>query len=320
MLVQVLGVLAGLIILPLAADHLVLGAASLAQLMRLPPAIVGVVVIGLGTSAPEFVVSGTAAATGNGGIAAGNLVGSNILNITLVLGVAALFGTITATSTVINREVTVATVCVAVFAAAITIGLNLWTGLMLCAFGVGAVTLLMYWARTDRTDTALTAQTTEFTAETPAAPAVRAIREIPRTAAGLAAVLIAAQLLVTNAAAIATHFGVPQLIIGATLVALGTSIPELVAAIQARRRGETDLLIGNIFGSNLFNSLIGGGIVGLFTGPAHSVTIRPALALTMLTTAVLAWLLLRRDLRLTIIEAALLLAAYTATLPLVLTT
>ncbi len=290
--------------------------------MRLPPAIVGVVVIGLGTSAPEFVVSGTAAASGNAGIAAGNLVGSNILNITLVLGVAALFGTITATSTVVNREVTVSTVCVGVFATTITIGLNLWTGLMLCLLGAGAIALLMYWARTDRTDTALAEQTTEFTAAETTAPAapVRAAREIIRTAAGLAAVLIGAQLLVTSAAAIATRFGVPQLIIGATLVAFGTSIPELVAAIQARRRGETDLLIGNIFGSNLFNSLIGGGIVGLFTGPAHTVPIRPALALTMLATAALAWLLLRRDLRLTTIEAALLLAAYTATLPLVLTT
>nr|WP_280276046.1 sodium:calcium antiporter [Nocardia wallacei] len=318
MLVQVLGVLAGLAILPFAADQLVLGAARVARQLRVAPAIVGVIIIGLGTSAPEFVVSGTAAATGNGGIAAGNLVGSNILNITLVLGVAALAGTVSASSTVINREVFVSTAAVALFAAAMLIGLNLWTGFLLCAGAVIAITVLVRWARTDQNNLAVTEQAVEFTTADPD-PRHRAGREIVRTAAGLAGVLFAAQLLVTNAAAIATRFGVPQLIIGATLVALGTSVPELVAAMQAQRRGETDLLIGNVFGSNMFNSLLGGGLVGILTGPGDSVSIRTVLVLAMFATTALAWLLLRRDLRLTTAEAVLLLVGYTATLPLILT-
>lgn len=310
--------LAGLAVLPFAADQLVLGAARVARQLRVAPAIVGVIIIGLGTSAPEFVVSGTAAGTGNGGIAAGNLVGSNILNITLVLGVAALAGTVSATSAVINREVFVSTAAVALFAAAMLIGLNLWTGLLLCAGAVIAITALVRWARTDQNNLAVTEQAVEFTTTGSDTPP-RAGREMARTAAGLAGVLLAAQLLVSNAAAIATRFGVPQVVIGATLVALGTSIPELVAAVQAQRRGETELLIGNVFGSNMFNSLIGGGLVGILTGPGDSVPIRTVLVLAMVATTGLAWLLLRRDLRLTTAEAGLLLLGYIATLPLIFT-
>ncbi|MCM6778953.1 sodium:calcium antiporter [Nocardia sp. CDC159] len=312
--------LTGLIVLPFAADHLVMGAARIAQRLQLTPAVVGVVIIGLGTSAPEFVVSGTAAATGNAGIATGNLIGSNILNVTLVLGVAAIWRGVAASSTVLNHEVAVSALAVALFALVIATGLHLWSGLLLAAAAALAITLLVRWARADHTNTAVAEQAIEFTAPADGTPHTETgvLRESLRTTAGLAAVLIAAQLLVTNTAAIATELGVSQLVIGATLVALGTSLPELVTAIQAQRRGETDLLIGNVFGSNLFNSLIGGGIVGIFTGTTRSIPVHVPTLLAMVATTALAWLLLRRDLRLTRPEAALLLLGYAATLPLLL--
>ncbi|RDI64638.1 calcium/sodium antiporter [Nocardia pseudobrasiliensis] len=313
--VHILGVLCGLVLLPVAADHLVLGAARVAGRLRLPPMVVGVVIIGLGTSAPEFMVSATAAATGNAGIAVGNLIGSNILNVTLVLGVAALAGAVTVTSIVIGREVTLSLVAVGVFAIAIGVGLNSWSGLLLCVAAAIAITLLVRWARGDRANTVVAEQTVEFTAPAAESP-IRLVTESVRTVTGLAGVLLAAQLLVANAGAIAAEFGVPQLIIGATVVALGTSLPELVTAVQAQRRGESELLIGNVFGSNLFNSLVGGGIVGVFIGTTPSATADLPTVMAMVAATALAWLLLRRNLRLTRPESVLLLIGYTATLPL----
>ena len=137
-----------------------------------------------------------------------------------------------------------------------------------------------------------------------------------RAILGLAGVLAGAQLLVVNASSIATRLGMSQLMIGLTIVALGTSLPELVTTIAAQRRGESDLVVGNLFGSNLFNSLAGGAVIGFATGTPP----RPPVALlvVMILTAVLAWALLRRGLNLTRFEGAILLAVYVISLPLIL--
>jgi cation:H+ antiporter len=135
----------------------------------------------------------------------------------------------------------------------------------------------------------------------------------------LTGVLGGAQLLVANAAAIATDLGVSQVIIGFTLVALGTSLPELVTAIAGQRRGESDLVVGNLFGSNLFNSLIGGSIVG-FASSGAPAEAGVALLVAMILTSGLAWALIRRGLTLNRVEGAALLAAYALTLPMLLST
>ncbi len=306
----------GLLVLIVAADHLVLGSARLAQRLRISAAVVGVVVIGLGTSAPEFLVSGAAAVGGNPEIGVGNLIGSNIINLTLVLGVAALIRQVAVTAPVIGREAVLAVLGVVLFALLAAVGLNRWTGLALAVAGAAAVALLAWWARTDLDDRGVAAEAAEF------ADANRAHRprvEVVRTAAGLAGVLAGAQLLVTNAATIASELGVPQLVIGFTLVALGTSLPELITTIQAQRRGETDLLVGNLFGSNLFNSTIGGGVVGLFTG-TESVRADPLILGAMIAASALPWLMLRRKLRISRLGSAILLCCYAAALPLVMST
>ncbi|GAB2712019.1 calcium/sodium antiporter [Nocardia thraciensis] len=309
-----------MVLLTFAADHLVLGSARIAQRLRVGAAVVGVVVIGLGTSAPEFLVSGAAAADGNPAMAVGNLVGSNILNLTLVLGVAALIRHVTVTAAVISREAMLAVAAVVLFAVLAGTGLHRWTGLILAVAGAATLALLVRWARTDRKNRTLAEQSAEFTADPVSGNVAGPHRiwfEAFRATAGLAGVLAGAQLLVANAAAIATDLGVSQLVIGFTLVALGTSVPELITTIQAQRRGETDLLVGNLFGSNLFNSTIGGGIVGLCTGDASA---RAGLVVLVAMTAVtvLAWGLLRRVLRIGKVESMLLLAGYLAALPLVL--
>lgn len=321
MLVQILLALAGLGLLTVAADHLVLGSSRLAERLHVSPVVVGVVVIGLGTSAPEFLVSALAAGRGDTGIAVGNIVGSNILNLTLILGVAALVTPFAVGSTVIRREVPLAVASVLAFAVLATIGLSPITGAVLAAGLAAALVMLLRWARS-MGNQRLAADVADFTAEGGAvvAPPARQTRpwlEPVRTVLGLAGVLGGAQLLVANASAIAEDLGVPQIIIGFTLVALGTSLPELVTTVQAQRRGETDLVVGNLFGSNLFNSLAGGALIGVAAG-THTARASIVLVAAMLGATLLAWALLARRLRLTRTEGAVLLVVYLVTLPLLL--
>ncbi|WP_255286227.1 calcium/sodium antiporter [Nocardia mexicana] len=315
-----LGLLVGVIVLPYAADQLVLGSAHVARRLRIAPVVVGVIVIGLGTSAPEFLVSGTAAAHGDTGIALGNLIGSNILNITLVLGVAAAIRVVVVSATVVDREIVLSLVSVAAFAVLAAIGLTWWGGLVLSIAAVVALVLLVRWARTDHANQSVAEQAAEFSAEPDASrrPSMRG--EVVRALLGLAGVLLGAQLLVTNAAGMAARFGVPEIVIGFTLVALGTSLPELMTTVQAQRRGETDLLVGNLFGSNLFNSLIGGGVVGVLSGTASPVRPHAGVLIAMVAVSVLAWLLLRRNFRITRIGSVILLGCYVLTVPVLLGT
>ncbi|GLW29264.1 sodium:calcium antiporter [Actinoplanes regularis] len=323
MLVQILLALAGLALLTFAADHLVLGSSRLAARLRISPVVVGVVVIGLGTSTPEFLVSALAAGRGDTGLALGNLVGSNILNLTLILGIAALITPFAVDSTVIRREVPLAVASVAVFAVLAWWGLSPITALMAALATAGALYLLIRWARASGNQE-VTAEVTEFNTAGGAVVAGAASRlpawfEPVRTVLGLAGVLAGAQLLVVNAATIATELGVPQLVIGFTLVALGTSLPELVTTIQAQRRGETDLVVGNLFGSNLFNGLAGGALVGVASGMDHPARTGLPLLAAMVCTALIAWALLRRGLRLGRADGLMLLGAYALTLPLLTT-
>jgi cation:H+ antiporter len=301
----------------------VLGSSRLAARFRISPVVVGVVVIGLGTSAPELLVSGLAAARGDMGIAVGNIVGSNILNVTLILGIAAVIGSIGVTSTVIRREVRLSVAAVAVFAVLVWIGLSFWIGVALAVAMATVLLLLARWAGQGRN-----AELAEEAAEFTASPAVIDV-PVPVTGApawadpvravlGLVGVLVGAQLLVVNASTIAERLGVSQVVIGFTLVALGTSVPELVTTVAAQRRGESDLVVGNLFGSNLFNSLAGGALVGMAAGRQASEPASLALLVAMVLTSVTAWALLRRGLRLTRGEGVVLLVIYAGVLPLVL--
>ena len=343
MLIELLLCAAGLVVLSVAADHLVQGSSRLAARLRVNPVVVGIVVIGLGTSAPEFLVSASAAARGDTGIAVGNIVGSNILNLTLILGVAAMISGVRVQASVVAREARLAVAAVAVFAVFAWTGLNPLTGTALALVLIAAMTTLIRWAVSGRSP-ALAVEVNEFTGIDPtdppfsdcdtesadhasggfyagsdvSAPAHRIGLEAVRALLGLGGVLLGAQVLVVNASTIATRFVVPPVVIGLTLVALGTSLPELVTTVQAQRRGESDLVVGNLFGSNLFNSLGGGAVIGLATGSDHPAKASAVFAVVMVITAVLAWVLLRRDLRLTRGEGLILLAAYLLTLPLLL--
>jgi len=320
--IEVFRALIGLALLTVAADRLVLGSSRLARRLRISPVVVGVVVIGLGTSAPEFLVSALAAAHGDTGIAVGNIVGSNVLNLTLLLGIAAIVAPIPVASVVIRREAPLAVAAIGLFGLlAVVVGLNGLTAAVLAAAGFAALVLLVRWAHADRAEVVLAVEVEAFLAADgdagrPESARRQAWSEPVRALLGLLGVLAGAQLLVRGASAIAEGVGVPQAVIGSTLVALGTSLPELVASVQAQRRGESDLVVGNLFGSNLFNSLIGGAVIG-FAGhtTAYAGT---AIVFAMVVTAGLAWALLRRGLRLTRLEGAALVVTYALVAPLLL--
>lgn len=313
MLVAIAAAVAGLAVLTIAADHLVIGSGRLAQRLGVSTVVVGVVVIGLGTSAPEFVVSGLAARRGDTGLAVSNLIGSNVLNVTLILGLAALIAPVVVHARVPRREAPLSVAAVVLFAVAILAGLGRVAGLVLAAGLAAAMVVLLRLARATPAD-AIGAEAADLIKAPGHTHSTGG--EAVRTVLGLAGTLGGAQLLVVNSSSIATRVGVSPTVIGFTLVAIGTSLPELMTSIQAQRRGDTDLVVGNLLGSNLFNSLAGGTIVAL-AGHRHPARLGYPILLAMVTVSVLAWVLLHRGNKVSRGEAALLLVAYLATIPLI---
>ncbi|WP_433385277.1 calcium/sodium antiporter [Actinoplanes sp. CA-142083] len=307
MVVYVLLTAIGLVLLTWAADHLILGSSRLGRQLRVSPVVIGVVVIGLGTSTPELLVSGLAAVRDEPGLAVGNLVGSNILNLSLLLGIAAVIAPVPVATSVIRREVPLAVASVLLFGLLTLSGLDVRAAVVLAAACVVALWLLIRWARADQPEPAQDVRE----------PAGRWWVEPLRALLGLAGVLAGAQMLVVGASAGAAALGVSPAVIGFTLVAIGTSLPELVTTIQAQRRGESDLVVGNLFGSNLFNGLAGGAVIGFAdrAGVAHG---QATLVIVMMSGALLAGVLLIRGRRLTRRDGLVLGVAYLAAFPLLL--
>ena len=257
MVVTISALLVGVVLLAYAADQFVLGAARVALIRRLSPLLVGVVIIGFGTSSPELLVSAIAAAGGDPEIAVGNIVGSNIANLSLLLGVGAVIVPIAVASSTVRREAPIAVVAMVAFAVAVQGGgISLLEGvLLLVALAVSLWLVTRGGAEADPLGPE---------AEELADPSAHSLRiEVVRTVLGLIGTVAGAQLLLWGAVDVADRAGLAEGFVGATLVAVGTSLPELVTVVQSARRGETDLVVGNLLGSNLFNALGVGGVIGL---------------------------------------------------------
>lgn len=265
MILPVVAIVAGIVILVAGSDRFVAAAAALAKYFGLPPLLIGIVVIGFGTSIPEMLVSATGAIKGNTGIALGNAYGSNISNLLLILGSAALISTLHVSQDAIRREMPLL-----LGATALTM-VVIWDGVIT---RTDAIILLLYFAfcmvvsirrslkkmREDKKaeEEELKALEAEIPAMTPGIATAWLV-------GGLAAMLLSSDMLVWGAVEVARHFGVSDLVIGLTVVAIGTSLPELASTIAATRRGEDDLAIGNIIGSNNFNTLVVIGIAGIIS-------------------------------------------------------
>lgn len=256
MLLAVLAILSGIALLIWSADRFVYGAAAFARNLGVPPLVIGLTIVGMGTSAPELLVSALAALGGNSALSIGNAIGSNITNIGLVLGTTALFTPLAIQSNLLKRELPLM-LGVMLFGYAVLADGRLarYEGAALLA-GLIALLLWMIWsAHRSRTREALTE---EFIKEQPAPTTT--LKALVWLFLGLVLLLGGARLLVWGAVAMAKLLGVSDLVIGLTVVAVGTSLPELATTLISARRGEHGLALGNVIGSNMFNIL---GVLGL---------------------------------------------------------
>lgn len=250
----------GLVVLAIASDQFVKGSVRLAVVLKISPIVVGSLVVGFGTSAPEMVVSAVAALDGNLEIGVGNVIGSNVANVSLVLGCAALVAAVPVQASTIRGVLPISVVSVLVFAGLLQGSFNRLDGAILAALLVVALWLLLRRSRVAGGDQP--SDLSDFVGGS--APA--ATNEIVRTALGLAFVVGSAWAVVEGAEQIADELDLSGGFVGFTLVAIGTSAPELFTAVAAARRNAIDLLIGNLLGSNMFNSLAVGAAIAL-AGP-----------------------------------------------------
>ncbi len=267
MTLPLLSIIFGLILLVWSADRFVEGSAFTARHFGMPPLLIGMVIVGFGTSAPEMAVSALAASQGNPGIALGNAYGSNITNIALILGLTALISPIAVHSQVLRKELPI---LIAVTALA---AWQLWDGELtrtdawvLLAVFAG----LMAWSIVEGMRKKGDALGVEIEQEL-VAHAMTLRWAVIWLVIGLLLLIVSSRLLVWGAVEIAQAFGVSDLIIGLTIVAIGTSLPELASSIIAARKGEHDIALGNILGSNLFNTLAVVGIAGMI----HPLAVEP---------------------------------------------
>jgi len=259
---------AGLIVLAFAADHFVAGAARTAAFYKVSPVVIGAVLIGFGTSAPEMVVSGIAAGQGDLDIGVGNIIGSNVANISLVLAAAAVVRTIPVDSATLRREVPISVASVIVFALLVQGEITRFEG------GIFAALILAFLVFVLRSSSSSDASFDDDVVGIVGDKPVEVGREAARALIGLAFVVVSSYFIVDGAERVANALELSGGFVGFTLVALGTSAPELVTSVQAARQGETELLVGNLLGSNVFNSLAVGGIIGLVgPGPVLDTTL-----------------------------------------------
>jgi cation:H+ antiporter len=306
----ILAIIGGFVVLVWGADRFVYGAAGTARNLGLSSLIIGLTVVGFGTSAPEILVSSTAAFNGNPGIAVGNAIGSNIANIGLVLGTTALIFPLLVSSKTLKREYPIMLVMmVLVLFLILDHELSRYDGIILVS---GIVAFTVWLIRMAKTKKGYEPLTHEFDHEI---PKVSLRVSLSWTFIGLILLLASSQVLVYGAVNLAKFFGVSDLIIGLTIIAIGTSLPELATSVMSAIKNEPDIALGNIIGSNMFNLLAVLGIPAIIAPvslESHVITRDYA---TMLGFSVLLFIFaygFRQQGRINRLEGAVLLAGYFA--------
>lgn len=243
----------GFVLLIKGADFFVDGSSSIAKRLRVPSIIIGLTIVAMGTSLPECAVSISAALSGNTGVAVGNAVGSNIFNLMVVCGMCALFCPLTVSRSTLTGEFPFSVFVALLLMVLGWIGMTLGhiDGVILLVFFVGFLVWMVRSAQKARSESASDEDEYEIR------PIWQCILYI---VGGAAAIAVGGQLVVNAASAIARFFGMSQNLIGLTIVAFGTSLPELVTSIVAARKHEVDMALGNVIGSNIFNILFVLGI------------------------------------------------------------
>lgn len=260
-MIMYLQVLAGFAILVIAAEAMVRGAVIIAEKLGISPMVIGMTVIAFGTSAPELMVSLQAALSGSTGLAIGNIVGSNIANVWLILGITCLVAPILAKPDALKRDILLLGCGSVLFVVLCLQGtLDMMAGVILLVVFI-AFLLVSYFR--EKSDPEVMKEHAEELEELEKGIPKSMPLAIAITIAGILGLAFGADILVTGGSEIARSFGVSEEVIGITLFAFGTSLPELVASVVAAYRGHPDVAIGNVIGSNIFNMMLVGGIVAV---------------------------------------------------------
>jgi cation:H+ antiporter len=257
---ELLAIAGGFILLAWSADRFVVGASAMAYNLKVSPLVIGLTIVGLGTSAPEMLVSALASWQGNSGLAVGNALGSNIINTGLILGFTAIVIPLNVHSSILKRELPVLLLVMVVALLLLLDGtLGRLDGILLLT---GMVVMLIWMIRLGRTpQTGADPMSTEFADEIPTTLSMG--RAIFWLIVGGLVLLASSRLLVWGSVSIAESMGVSDQVIGLTIVALGTSMPELAATVMSAIKGEHDIALGNVIGSNIFNLLVVLGLPGV---------------------------------------------------------
>lgn len=312
MLLPIAAIIAGLILLVWSADRFVDGSAATARYFGMPSLLIGIIIVGFGTSAPEMVVSALAATAGNPGIALGNAYGSNITNIGLILGFTALISPIAVSSQVVRKELPILLAISAMAAWQIYDGeLTRLDAIILLAVFALIMGTTIYQELKKKNHAPQDAQDAQDTQES----SISLPKAIMWLVLGLVLLIVSSRMLVWGAVEIAHALGISDLIIGLTIVAVGTSLPELASSIIAAIKNEHDIALGNIIGSNLFNTLAVVGIAGSIAPMEVSfeVLTRDITVMCALTVALLIFALGKKGkARINRLEGALLVLSYIA--------
>lgn len=258
MVLSLLAIVVGFVLLVWSADKFVDGASSTAKHLGMPSLLIGMVIVGFGTSAPEMVVSAMAAMDGNPGLAIGNALGSNIVNIALILGVTAIIAPIAVNSKIIKKEIPIL-ILIVIFAGILLLddSLSRTEGFVLLLAFFSLIGWSIYSALKGKGDALESEMEEEL--QSHIMPMKQGVFWL---VAGLVVLIASSRILVWGSVNVAQLLGISDLIIGLTIVALGTSLPELAASVIAARKGEHDIAIGNVVGSNMFNIL---AVIGIAT-------------------------------------------------------
>lgn len=254
MLIAVIYLIIGLFLLVFAADYLVKGASSIARTMGISPLIVGLTVVSFGTSAPELAVSIVSAFKGQADLALGNVVGSNIFNILVVLGLSAMIIPLVVNQQLIRFDVPVMIgLSILLYGLCYDGEITRLDGAVLFILGLAYIFLLLRQSKKEKNPKVLEEYEEEY-GENPSDPGW--LKNISFVVFGVGGLVLGSNLLVSGAVTIATYFGVSELIIGLTIVSVGTSLPEVATSVVAAMKGEKDIAVGNVVGSNIFNIVL----------------------------------------------------------------
>ncbi len=265
---NILLLLVGFVLLIKGADFFVDGAASLARKLKIPSLVVGLTIVAIGTSAPELAVSISSSVAGANSMAVSNVVGSNIFNMLVVIGVSALFAPLAVTKDIIRRDFPISVGVMVVFAAMLFIGsvagsLSLIESIILLALFIGYTAWAIISAMKARGSNEDEPEAKPFVWWKCALFII----------GGVAAIIFGGDMVVDNASALGAAIGMSETLIGLTICAIGTSLPELVTSISATRRGEVDIAMGNVVGSNIFNVVCILGVSGVISPISISGTV-----------------------------------------------